>query len=412
MITRRMGLLAATAAVALTGCAAPLPGDPHAGEIDVRTLDIGNYSTEPLDLRTRYKHNPTNGKQLAAMRLADHVVTGSDIDPDIGYQLRWSGVGSAWGAVLYEDLLPKGAEEVLDRNGMLFGFSSAATAEISGKTGELDFHPEQQHAAKRARVAVLQFPDEDSARRAATELDVADFAADADQNQPVTLPNYPGALAHWRPDWPSIGTTMAHGRYAVSIQLRLSTPDLAGLTAQAEKAYAAQLPLLDSLKPLSAEEVLLLDYDPQGILRRSLNVNGESRPATTEHAAFGLQGYLHTRPDRSVKAMYAKAGADVFGINRLPGSGDQMTTIRTRDDEAAKGLARDIFAAPGLKVIEPPANIPDATCVDDSPPGEKSWPKYVCVVRYRRYVAHVFSNQVNDARQRAAAQYALFANSQ
>jgi hypothetical protein len=57
-----------------------------------------------------------------------------------------------------------------------------------------------------------------------------------------------------------------------------------------------------------------------------------------------------------------------------------------------------------------PKDIPDTKCAQI--PTSEDVKNFTCAVRYRRYVGLVWGRQLDDAQQRAAAQYALLANSQ
>lgn len=92
--------------------------------------------------------------------------------------------------------------------------------------------------------------------------------------------------------------------------------------------------------------------------------------------------------------------------------------LRARDSKAAASLWSEINAmTPGS--VDKPADVPDVACTEKQhpkPPGYSSaWDasdRFMCTLRYDRYVARVASSQLTDAHQRAAAQYALLANSQ
>ena len=56
-----------------------------------------------------------------------------------------------------------------------------------------------------------------------------------------------------------------------------------------------------------------------------------------------------------------------------------------------------------------PPNLTGATCVENKQLAAKK--RFSCILAYKQYVGIVSSEQLLDAQQRAAAQYAVFANS-
>ncbi|WP_446430564.1 DUF7373 family lipoprotein [Nocardia colli] len=418
MVNRRIRLASAVLLLVIAGCGAPLAGTPLPGEIDVRTLDVGPYPTEPLDTYVEYRHSVRSGTALAISRLANHVVTGVDIDAKLRYG---TGVQEIAKPEDVKNVLAEQSIPIAARNKMQFGFAS----------GSSDIQPEDAIAlpadSTLTTVTVMQFPDNESAGRAATELDETDFAVAPDQNERVQLAKYPLAHSHWRPGTPTIGSVVAHGNYVVNTFVSAPLPDLAELTALVEKIYSAQLPLLDALPSLSPEQVLRLDNDPDGMIRRVLDPHKLGVPGVGTLATYETQGFLHWQTDRTAaKDLYADAERVALswayssstntytrGIAQGFGKGtgrnlDGGFLVRTRDVASARLLWSKILdqSDPG----QTPSNVPDSKCAEI--PTDRYVKDFVCVVRYRNYVGYVWSTQLQDSQQRAAAQYALLANSQ
>lgn len=416
--TRIRHTCAVLALLGVAGCGAPMVGTPLPGEIDVRTLDAGPYPTEPLDSYYDFQHSVNSGTALAVSRLANHVVTGPDIDAKLRY-----GTGAQKITKLddVKNILAEQNVAVAARNKMLFGFAS----------GSSDFRPEPfvevPPDSTLTTVAVMQFPDSQSAERAATEFEQTDFSVSPDRNEPVQLAKYPLAHSHWRPGTPTIGSVVAHGSYVVSTFIATSQPVLADLTDLVEKVYTAQLPMLDTLAPLSAEQAMRLDLDPDGVIRRVLNPDKLGVPDPGSLAAYELQGFLHWQTDRTAaRILYADSDRFVFsdaysattnsytkGVAQSFGKGisrfmEGAILIRTRNKDSAQALWSAILDAPDTG--KAPSNVPDSKCADL--PRASYVKDWVCVVRYRNYVGYVWSTQLQDAQQRAAAQYAVLANSQ
>lgn len=419
MINRSVRLVtAAVVLLTIAGCGSSMTGTSVPGEIDVRTLDVGKYPTEPFDTYSEYLHSLRKGTSLAVSRLANHVVTGIDVDPELRYG---TGVQEITKPDDVKNVMAEQSVSIAARNKILFGFAS----------GSSDFRPENAITvppeSTLTTVTVMQFPDPAAAERAALEFEEADFAVAPDQNERVHLAKYPLAHSHWRPGTPTIGSVIAHGSYVINAFISTSQPDLTALTGLVEKVYSAQLPMLDPLTPLSAEQVLRLDIDPEGVLRRVLNPMKLPVPDVGGLAAYELQGFLHWQTDRmAARILYAKSERFVFsdaypattnsytrGLAQSFGKGisrflEGAILIRARDTDSARELWSAILDAPDAG--QAPPNLPDSKCAEL--PTDRYVKDWVCAVRYRNYVGYVWSTQLQDAQQRAAAQYALLANSQ
>ncbi|MCU1645297.1 MAG: hypothetical protein JWN03_5572 [Nocardia sp.] len=401
MGSRRIrGAALAIAALVLAGCGSHLDGTAHPGEIDVRTLDVGPYSTAPIEQRYIYYPDMHNGLNLAAMRLADNVVNGPEIDPMFKYGTGMKSFTDMDDATM----LAAVARPVLANNGMLIGVSA------SNADQPLDKSKPTSDDVSFTAMTVVQFSDEAAAAKAATELDAADFGVAADVNQPLTLAKYPTAHAHWRPGVASMGSTLAHGNYIVDLMVGGKTPEVAQLTGLAEKVYDAELPLLDALKPLSKEDALRLPYDPDDMWRRTLSPSAFGTPDLLTQSRYELRGFLNQVGDQDYWTHLMKlSGVDRFSKSSEMASNSML--YRTRDTAAAVKLAGVILDRSYPGPADAPAVLPNAKCGESTVQDDFETKRFRCVVTYRQYVATVESDQLDDAHQRAAAQYGLLANS-
>ncbi|MVU78940.1 hypothetical protein GPX89_17015 [Nocardia sp. ET3-3] len=410
-------------AASLAGCGGTTNGTPAAGEIDVRKLPIGNFSTDPLDVRYTYQHNARDAKEMALARLMDNVVIGADVDPKFSHNvtaLLMDSLDSAHAS----RVLAGAVEPVLKSNGMMFGFSAAASTRALPKSREVDqtdnFNPfggalgDPESTA--FNVTVLQFPDQQRAQVAADQMEAADFAVAADQNVRVTLSKQPSAKAHWRPGVPSMAATVSHGQYVVNVYVAQPKPDLDGLRELTDQVLTAQLPLLDQAPALSPHEIFRLDYDPDAMLRRTLHPRNFFEAKPIHEAIHTPRGHLHLVDDQATW----KPLLDANGVDRISTASSGGLLFRTRDANAAAKLWSGIVATTSGSV-EAPANVPDVSCTENKTLiGDAWWGYYVgktggfyvCTLRYDRYVARVAGDQLIQAQQAAAAQYALLANSQ
>lgn len=420
---RLFGAFAALlATVSLSGCGSHVDGNPTAGEVDVRKLPIGNYPTDPLDVRFSYQHNAIDGKQIALARLMDSVVIGADVDPKFSHNvtgLLMDSLNSAHAS----RVLAGAVQPVLESSGMMFGFSAASSTRALPNTHQVDqsdnFNPFggalSDPESTAFSVTVLQFPDQQRAQAAAEQMEAADFAVAADQNVHVTMDKQPNARAHWRPGVPSLAATLSHGQYVVNIYVAQPKPDLDGLRELADQVFAAQLPLLDQTPALSPHEIFRLDYDPDAMQRRTLHPKGAFQAKPIDEAVHTPRGHLHFISDQSTW----KRLLDDNGVDRISTASSGGLVLRARDTEASAKLWSGIVATTSGSV-DAPADVPNVSCTQNKAGlGDAWWGYYVgktgfylCTVRYDRYVARVAGAQLIEAQQAAAAQYALLANSQ
>ncbi|WP_433670715.1 DUF7373 family lipoprotein [Nocardia sp. CA-136227] len=416
-----LGITAVAAIPSLAGCGHDVSGVAVAAEVDVRQLPVGNYPTDPLDVRTTYDRSMIIAENLATARLADNVVVGPEVDPMFGHTVLSRVLGSPSGI---STMLGDAVQPVLERNHMVYGYSAAASTEardqMIGFEVSRNFQPfGGMIAGPNATlfsVTVIQFPDADQARAAAEGMEAADFDVSPDQNVRVTLDRTAAAKAHWRPGTPSLAATIADGRYVADVFVQTPTADLDALRSLADRVFAAQLPLLDRAPGLSTPEIFRLDYDPDAMLRRTLHPTDYIALDANSEITHTARGYLH----------YVQAPAtwkpllDAHGVDRVSTAAHGGLLFRTPDTESAIALRNAIIALTPDSA-EPPA-VPDTTCARTSHPdttypwtSASAWnqkDKFTCTLQYHRYVAQVAGDQLLDAQQKAAAQYALLANSQ
>lgn len=393
---------------AVTGCGATIGGWAGPSEIDVRTLDVGSYDVRPLDIHVDFRPGFVNAPQAAGMRLADYVVTADQVDPRLTKREK----AGSFSAGVLADAIGDGAEMVATakRDTMLYGFSTAGSDKDSG-WGFSGWPKPEKPSSTVLALSVMQFNDAAGAARAATDFFNTDFALYKDQNQPVPLAKYPDAHAHWRPGTPSIRSFLAHGSYVVSVLALTPAPDLNSLTALTEKALDTEFPLLDRLPPITDEDTVKLPWDPDYLLSRALNTGQTGRPQYgDDNGVFGPHAVLHYMPDRKIAAQSVAA----LKANEFAKTADALV-LRTDDADAAKKAVTDrITFQGGGPAVDPVPKVPASTCVENTgrETGFGGPKRYTCIVAYRNYVGYVTSNQLVDVHQRAAAQYALFANSQ
>ncbi|MFE3444576.1 hypothetical protein ACFXNW_16225 [Nocardia sp. NPDC059180] len=395
--------LAVAGALAMMTACSTVEGTPIAAEIDVRTLDVGDYPIEPLDVDS--VHVPSDGPILEGLRMGAAIAVPHEIDDDLVH---------SWGTDVIDS--PKKAADVssisnvnlptLERHGFLVAFDIAEGDEPF----PTDVRPTETDATV-TRIVLMRFPDAARASTAARELESTDFAANPD-NRPVTVPGYSGAHAHWRPGIKTVSALLAHDEIVISVFLQHPTPDLDAMTTRLREVFDAQLPLLDDFEPARPDEFADLPRDPDGMLSRALTPGPRDQRvpiSSRDYAAWSGRAVIHFQPTDEPDM---RAAWDGGGVDAVAQSGT-TTVFRFRDNSAATafGTAWSDSQTPYTQPIDPPADVPDARCAERSATTDKPATSR-CYITYRRYAAFVTGDDPTDVRQQAAAQYALLVNTQ
>ncbi|MFD3747777.1 hypothetical protein [Nocardia sp. NPDC058633] len=398
-VTARLAL--GTLAVLLVGCGT-VDGAAMPGEIDVRSLDVGSYTTVPADIETGRKS--TDGPILEGLRMAGAVVFPHDVDPALTH---------SWGTDVLDT--PRRASDasaisnvnlaVLERHRMIVGFDIAEGSRPFDKAT-----PAIETDARITRVVLLRFPGATIAEQAARELEATDFGVNPD-NQPVPIPGYAAAHAHWRPGIKTIGATFAHGEIVVSLFLQHPSPDIDALAKRVAAVLDAQIPLLDAFTPTAPDRIAELPRDPDDLLRRTLipgPANQQIAISSREFAPWTGRASRHYRPTEPVELGAAWDRGDVDGVAHSYST----TLFRFRDDAAAEafGTAWHDTLSAAAHPVSAPEGVPRARCAERRAGNAPALTR--CYVSYRRYGAFVSGAEPAGVRQQAAAQYALLANAQ
>lgn len=404
----RHALLAATLATLLTACGSAVTGTPLPGETDIRALDTGSYPTEPLNAHDDDPVPPFYEMyEVAALRLADYVISPGTISSELIYG---TSADTAWRSVM-PSWLGQDAGDIVVEHKVLYGFEAGGASVDMNVTQST--WPSKNPAAKfTGNTIVLQFPDSARADAAARALYDADFGAQEGRTQPVALPAHPGARAHWRPDSPFLRTFMPHGPYVIAFLLSVPTPDRPALTTLAESAYTKQIDALAKTTPLTAEEVMTLPWDNDHLLMRALNPDQSTKPDSvgTGYLRTGKPGALNYAAGRLLPSDRAYVDKQLTAMNAEQiGISAGTLVIRTPDPESAdRAVSEKLFPWQVKLDADPAPKVPDTTCVENR--RADSVKRFSCILAYKEYVGIVSSNQLLDVHQRAAAQYAVFAN--
>ncbi|MGW5437828.1 DUF7373 family lipoprotein [Nocardia asteroides] len=386
------------ALAALTGCA--VTGEPRPVP-DPASLDVGPYSRYPLAAPTRGSEH--YGRVIESVRLGELVANPARVDPALHVPRTRSGSDPLPTPAKAAALLADPVREVLERHGMLAGFTVGAsdTRQFAIGSGRI------------VQITLLRFPDAATARQAATEIDSADAAMSPD-NVAVTIPDHPAARAHWRPSVPTLAATMAVDSFVVTVLAGHTTPDLGVLTTLAGRVFLEQQPLLRdvTLTPPAAFADLPLDRD--GMLGRMVPEAPGRWPypvvITSEFAeTAGWDGLVQPHgiilgPRAGHFASPAPEVPELTGLNRF----DRL--LRFADAATATTFFSGLQQDDPRSSVPPPAGMVDINCAERE--GGAPMTRFSCRLRHGRYVAVVFSRDYQDVHHRAAAQYALLVNSE
>lgn len=394
----RMSFALGLALAALTGCA--VTGDPRPVP-DPASLDVGPYSRYPLAAPTHGSEH--YGRVIESVRLGELVANPARVDPALHVPRTRSGSDPLPTPAKAAALLADPVREVLERHGMLAGFTVGAsdTRQFAIGSGRI------------VQITLLRFPDAATARQAATEIDSADAAMSPD-NVAVTIPDHPAARAHWRPSVPTLAATMAVDSFVVTVLAGHTTPDLGVLTTLAGRVFLEQQPLLRdvALTPPAAFADLPLDRD--GMLGRMVPEAPGRWPypvvITSEFAeTAGWDGLVQPHgiilgPRAGHFASPAPEVPELTGLNRF----DRL--LRFADAATATTFFSGLQQDDPRSSVPPPAGMVDINCAERE--GGAPMTRFSCRLRHGRYVAVVFSRDYQDVHHRAAAQYALLVNSE
>ncbi|MEV0246742.1 hypothetical protein AB0H76_09160 [Nocardia sp. NPDC050712] len=404
---RRCNLLWALPTLALVaGCT--VAGTPQPQFDDPATFDVGAYSVVPLEAPVNTSER--YGRVLESARLAEVLVDPIEVDGALTKAAGANGLAAMPTPAKVTTLLAETVRPVLETNGMLAG------AAIGGADVEPGSRGPVVGESRVLTVIVLRFPDAAAATKAAREIDAAD-AGVSPENVPVTLPEYPAALGHWRPGVPTLAMTLAQDSYVVSLLTGDRSPDLPVLTDLARKAFAAQLSRLRDFVATPRAQLATLPLDPEGLLRRMVPQAPSRWPYP---AVIGVS--------RSVNAGWGvtlQPSGVVLGPRAaqlyidLPGSVDALAfnglnVLARFPDAAGARRAFEVLSRKdtedGRQRVAGPAGLADVRCVLDPAEGITESIRYVCRVLYGRYFVTLFAKEPKNAQQKAAAQYGLLVN--
>ncbi|MTE17288.1 DUF7373 family lipoprotein [Nocardia aurantiaca] len=381
----------------LTGCAQS--GHPLAGEMDVRTLDVGGNAVDRFHYDTAANGH---GDVLEGIRMAAAVVPTMKIDQSLNVG-RGSFVHTKIADLVKYDGLPDVAKPILERRGFIVDYATSGSDRPDPKGSD---HADPN--ANAVTMVLMRFPTADNAKLAAREMEDADFAVALQQNVKLTVAEYPDALAHYRPGVNNVGVRMARKDFVLSIFASRPSADQRDLLSLVKRTLDAEVPAIDAFQETPADKLDTLQPDPDNLLARVLADKRDAgrAPDPDTFAVWNTNWNIDSALDQAArKALLEKTGTDAFGFV------DDNEIFRVRDAAAGEDLVNGLVTVlgSGFATDSAPDKVPGTRCghwtdssADDA---------YRCWVGYRRYVAVVFAPNLATVQRKATAQYALLANS-
>lgn len=382
--------------VAVVACGSEISGSPVRVRPNVPALDVGNYQAQPRKIGNARSEKQARARE--AQRLADYVALPYEADP--------SYVEDTWLLRTHIVLNRKTLGNLVIND----TFDDVATDLVAGWVNAWSTGGPPDAPRRTLNIAVLMFPDAETAKSVGPTLEHDDFTYNPD-NQAVSLTRYPDTYAHWRPGIGSIGSWTVHDRYVIFIKVvdDIAGPDLPVLTDQVERMLAVQVPLLDTFQPTPAADLSRIPLDPQGLLGRTVPSDPDApfRPEPdglyTGRGAVSL--FFSGSPD--ILPLLAKHQVDLVSF------GD---TVVFRSGSAAGAeslwqewrLSKDLD--PDQKIVSAPTGLAESTeCLAEyvGPDDNRTLVGHLCMMRVDRYVVQARSKQLPDLHQKISAQFSL-----
>ncbi|MFR9752229.1 hypothetical protein ACL02S_14500 [Nocardia sp. 004] len=369
--------------------------------VDIAELDAGNYPTIPVD--PEQSRIAETSAVREAIRIGNATPLVMDVDNRFIFQ-RYKFVTRVITPATppYLDAAAITDDEIGSIfPGLVAGWHTHGQRRAEAWTG------------REMRIQTIRFSDVQHAEAAAQLL------SDRTPGESHSIDGYPNAHtrylsevpvgSHWLFPW--LNSWLVHDDMLlyVFIEDPISLPfDPDPLADLAGRTFGKQIEMLKNYLPTPVAELDAQPLDVDGLLSRTLPTAKENLPVqgADPSGVYPKYAALHiaNRPDLA-KAAYDDAGVDYVTIAGA-------FIYRTRDDSSPfrliAALQAQFIDTDSYDKIDGPAGLPSAECFAAKPntPYQSDHPP-ICLIPADRYVIHVEGGNVQDARQRAAAQYKL-----
>jgi hypothetical protein len=378
------------AALAVAGCGSTVagmsatPSDQHkADDIAVDLLDPGKYPTTAVSLPTA--SSTATGVVLEGQRMADAVVVPTEVDAEVR-RLRPFNTGAADDAEALRADLGLSRAKVLATHRFIAGFSSSRDTEDGAAPGTSLVN------------LVMRFPDGNAAGATTAAL-----AATNVTQRRTLIPRHldAAASAYAMRQGVIVESFTAHGPY-VLYQWVQTKKSLETATELVAKTLDLQGSRIDQFVPTDLSRIAGLSLVTRDLLTHTLPMKAEVFGAAA--GEYSAHGALHFQADpMGSAALFKDAGVESVSLRGT-------MVLRARDSASAAdlvdGLATNASAA-GATLIQGVAGLPNARCVDAGTDTYQTQPRFECFASAGRYAYETSSEQQDDARKKAAAQYLI-----
>jgi hypothetical protein len=221
--------------------------------------------------------------------------------------------------------------------------------------------------------------------------------------QPAQIPGHPDTVAasytqtegSTGKQWSAVRAFTPHGPY-VFMQLAQAVDGMDPAIGLVAKTVELQGPTIDKFRATDPSEFADISLDPTGLLARTLPVSGkEATPI--QNATYEQRGALQFQSDpaRSAK-LFSDTATDLVAMAKT-------NVYQTKDAASAKQIVDGFFAElqPTSQPAKPVTNLPDSRCLQLQ---DKT---FYCLGAADRYAIETTSQNLLDAQQQVAAQYAM-----
>jgi hypothetical protein len=377
-------LLSAACSSTVGGSATKPSGVASGPTVDVSKLDVGPYPTQPSP-PLGVAADDARGLFVESQRMADNVIGPWEVDPAV---TGWFGFGATVlpNVAALSQIGPEAFTAAASQHGFINGFASARTAE----------------GQKILLNAVMRFADPGAATAAVTEFgDIASKTGDG--VQPAQIPGHPDtkAASYTQTErstgkkWSAVRAFTAHGQY-VFMQLAQAVDGMDPAIGLVTKTIDLQGPAIDKFRATDPSEFADISLDPTGLLARTLPVPvKEATPI--QNATYEQRGALQYQSDpaRSAK-LFADTGMDLAAMAKT-------NVYQTKDAASAPKIVEGFYAElqPTSQQAKPVNNLPDSRCLQLK---DKS---FYCLGAADKYAIETTADNLLDAQQQVAAQYAM-----
>lgn len=385
----KLVMIAATS-ILLGGCVTTVAGSPAnvggpSRAVDVRSLDVGGYPTQPRS-PLGIAGTSAAGAIIEVQRLANYVVGPWEVAAELTSRYAM-GAAAMTDASALSVLGPSELAAVAGRHTFINGFVTARQAE--GQASLIN--------------AVLRFADPLSAAAALKELTQTVNGSGPVPEQRIVIPGQPEAVATsssvadptTQRQRSVVRSITAHGPYLFA-NVATSTQRLVSAATLVANVIDLQRRVIDQFSPTKPAAFADIPVDPTGLLARTLPLSPQQATAN-QNARFGKRGSLHFQGDPSrVTALFDTTVMDLA-------TRAKTNVYRVSDADGAARIVEEFAAqaeATGGRPVDGVPAMSASRCA-------RLRVGYYCAASADRFAFEAFSLELQDVRQQIAAQYVL-----